>query len=260
MTTEMTRLDAAGDDLLFERVRRRIAADVAAGRLKRGERLAPERELAKRLGVSRNTLRRALHTLAEQALLESAGRRGWRVAERSFTETAHGPQSMTQWAAANGLELRSRVRRARVRAATDLEAQALRIARGAPVFELERVRIINGLPLSLDRSVLVLELAPFLPEVEFAKASLYGVLLDRAGIAPGSHECTIRAAAASARVAKVLDIAVGSPVLVMDELVADQSGRPFELARLTNRGDAYGYRTMQSAPVLEELAGGHGAS
>jgi GntR family transcriptional regulator len=250
MTTDMTRLDAAGEDLLFVRVTRALAADVAAGRLRRGERLAPERELSARFGVSRNTLRRALHALAEQALLESSGRRGWRVAEPSFTETAHGPQSMTQWATANRLELRSRVRRARARTASDREAQLLRIARHAPVFELERVRIVNGVPLSFDRSTLVLELAPFLPEIEFEDTSLYGVLFDRAAIAPGSHECTIRAAVATLPVAKVLEIAVGSPVLVMDELVSDQYGRPFELARLTNRGDCYGYRTTQFAPVL----------
>ncbi len=249
----MTRLDAAGDDLLFVRVTRRLAADVLAGRLRRGERLAPERELAARFGVSRNTLRRALHALAEQALVESAGRRGWRVAEPSFTETARGPQSMTQWASANGLELRSRVRRAGVRAASDREAENLRIPRRAPVFELERLRVVAGVPLSLDRSALVLEFAPFLPEVDFEDASLYGVLLDRAGIAPSSHECTIRAAAADASVAQVLEIDVGAPVLVMDELVSDQSGRPFELARLTNRGDCYGYRTTQFAPVLDEL-------
>jgi len=150
---------------------------------------------------------------------------------------------MTQWAAANGLELRSRVRLARVRPASDHEARVLRIARRAPVFELECVRIVDGVPLSLDRSTLVLDYAPFLPEVSFEDTSLYGVLLGRAGIAPASNECTIRAAAADARVAKVLQISTGSPVLVMDELVSDQSGRPFELARLTNRGDVYGYRT-----------------
>lgn len=251
--TGTKRLDAAGEDLLFVRVRRQLSADVAAGRLKRGERLAPERELADRLGVSRNTLRRALRDLAEQGLMRSSGRYGWRVADPSFTETAQGPQSMTEWAEANGLELRSRVRRARVRPASDEEAQVLRIPRRASVFDLERVRIVDGVPLSLDRSAVVLDLAPFLPEVEFEHASLYRVLLERAGIAPASYECTIRAAAADARVAKLLGIAAGSPVLVMGEVVFDQAGRPFELARLTNRGDCYGYRTTQLAPVLDEL-------
>jgi GntR family transcriptional regulator len=253
MTAEMTRLDAAGDDLLFVRVTRVLTADVAAGRLKCGERLAPERELSTRFGVSRNTLRRALHALADQGLLESSGRRGWRVAGPAFTETAQGPQSMTQWAAANGLELRTRVRRARVRPASDHEARVLRVPRRSPVFELERLRVVDGVPLSLDRSTLVLELASFLPEVDFEDTSLYAVLLERSAIAPSSSECTIRAARADNRAAKALEVELGSPVLVMDEVVFDQSGRPFELARLTNRGDVYGYRTTQFAPVLDQL-------
>jgi GntR family transcriptional regulator len=246
------RLDAAGEDLLFVQVTRLLAADVGAGRLQPGERLAPERELAGRLGVSRNTLRRALRELAGQGLLESSGRRGWHVAEPRFTETAQGPQSMTEWAEANRLDLRSHVLRAGVRAASDGEAHALRIPRRAAVFELERVRVVAGVPLSLDRSTLVLALAPFLPNVGFENASLYHSLREDAGLVPASYDCTIRATAAEARAAKLLGIAAGAPVLVIDEIVFDQYGRAFELARLTNRGDRYGYRTTRLAPVLDD--------
>ncbi|HWH64750.1 MAG TPA: winged helix-turn-helix domain-containing protein, partial [Gaiellales bacterium] len=74
------RIDARGSEPLYAQVMQRLRADLADGRLKVGQRLAPERELCARFGVSRNTLRRALLDLEEQGLLAAAGRDGWYVA------------------------------------------------------------------------------------------------------------------------------------------------------------------------------------
>jgi GntR family transcriptional regulator, transcriptional repressor for pyruvate dehydrogenase complex len=52
----------------------RLQAMMAAGELPVGRRLPPERELARDFGVSRNCIRQAIQTLAQQHLLES--RRG----------------------------------------------------------------------------------------------------------------------------------------------------------------------------------------
>ena len=60
------RHDVHGEDLPSVQVLRRIEADIRTGRLLPGSRLAPERELGARLGVARNTLRRALSALADE--------------------------------------------------------------------------------------------------------------------------------------------------------------------------------------------------
>ena len=51
------------------RVGRTLRDEIADGTLPAGQRLAPERELCLRLGVSRNTLRRSLLALAGDGLL-----------------------------------------------------------------------------------------------------------------------------------------------------------------------------------------------
>ena len=145
------RIDARGSEPLYAQVIQRLRADLADGRLKVGQRLAPERELCARFGVSRNTLRRALLDLEEQGLLAAAGRDGWYVAASPLVELARGPHSLTAWAREAGLVLTSRVMHQRLRPASPLEAAALGVEEGAGLFELERLRIVDGLALSLGR-------------------------------------------------------------------------------------------------------------
>src|SRR5258705_7192536 len=92
------RTDAAGRDLAYVRVMRRLETDIATGRLTPGERLAPERQLGARLDVARNTLRRALTDLAARGLLVSPDPFGWVVKGRAVTiETISGAHGRPRW-------------------------------------------------------------------------------------------------------------------------------------------------------------------
>jgi len=250
------RIDARGSEPLYAQVMRRLRADLADGRLKVGQRLAPERELCARFGVSRNTLRRALLDLEEQGLLAAAGRDGWYVAASPLVELARGPHSLTAWAREAGLVLTSRVLHQRLRRASALEAAALGVEEGAGLFELERLRIVDGLALSLDRSCLPGELAPSLEGIDFTAASLYDALAERAGLVPGGRDCVLQATTADARTARLLAIPEGAPLMLVHETVVDQRGRPLEFARLANRGDRWRYRTTHLAPELGSAADG----
>ena len=55
----------------YERVAERLAADVRAGRLTPGERLPSERELARRLGVGRASVREAIGALQVRGVLDT---------------------------------------------------------------------------------------------------------------------------------------------------------------------------------------------
>jgi GntR family transcriptional regulator len=229
------RRDVHGEDLPSVQVLRRIEADIRTGRLLPGSRLAPERELGARLGVARNTLRRALSALDAKGLIKARGRGGWVVVGPGVTERIEGPPSLTEWAARHGYVVTSTVITARARAAT------------SKVFELERVRFIEGVPISLDRSVLHPRLIPTLKGVDFTSRSLYGTVRERAGVIPSRAEVVVRAVPAIERVASLLTVSEGDPLLELDEMTFDQYDEPFETARLLNRGDRYAFATTLSA-------------
>ena len=253
------RIDPAGDELAHLRVMHRLEGDVQSHLLRAGDRLAPERELAERFGVARNTLRRALLQLEAQGVLESRGRRGWYVRDGQIVETLDGPHGLTDWATSHGMSIMSRVLGAEGRAATDEEAARLRLPRGAPVFELRRVRLVDGAPLALDRSVLAGRLTPVLEGVDFATVSLYATLREMAQLVPARAEVLLRAIRAEAPVAALLGMVPGEAILELRETVFDQYDEPFETATLLNRGDRYLFRTSLEHGG-HEIAGAPNAS
>ena len=141
------RIDARGSEPLYVQVMQRLRAELADGRLQVGQRLAPERELCARFGVSRNTLRRALLDLEEQGLLAAAGRRRLvRGRGSPLVELAQGPHSLTEWAHEAGVVLTSRVAAPAAAGRVGGRGGGAR-RRGGAVFELERLRIVDGLAL-----------------------------------------------------------------------------------------------------------------
>jgi GntR family transcriptional regulator len=252
-----TRIDAHGDDLPYLQVLRRLEADIATGRLAHGERLASERDLGTRLGVARNTLRRALGDLEARGLVSSQGRRGW-VVTASLTERVDGPQGLTDWAERHGFAVASIVRRSGVRPARDGEAVRLRVGPGTAVFELERIRVLDRHPISLDRSILHPRLVDVLAGVDFSSASLYATLRDRARVLPSRADVVLRAIPADDATAALLEVPGGSALLEVSETVFDQYGEPFETATLVNRGDRYAFGTTLSAHARERVVLGGG--
>lgn len=226
-----------------------INREIAAGVLKPGMRLPPERELCQQLSISRVTLRKALGKLVEDGVLSASHGRGWYVAETagpaavSGTEFPNSLESFTETAARMGLSAGSRVLRAETTPATLDQAEELSIAPGTPLFHLERVRLLDDVPIAIDVTRIPAQLAPSLTEADFSEDSLYGKLAE-AGIEPLRADATIEAREADATVAEELDLAVGKPVLVMRQVAVDRSEHPLFVSTITYAGDRYRLRTF----------------
>jgi GntR family transcriptional regulator len=171
------------------------------------------------------------------------------VVGQGVTERIEGPPSLTEWAARHGYLVTSSVIAARTRSVTSAEAVDLRIPTSSRVYELERVRYIEGTPLSFDRSVLHPRLIPKLKGIDFASHSLFGTIRERAGLIATRAEVVVRAVSATERVATLLTISEGEPLLELNEMTFDQYGEPFETAQLLNRGDRYAFATTLTAGV-----------
>src|SRR5262249_55180867 len=95
--------------LLHDRVYRILREEIERGVLPRGARLPAERDLCKRLTVSRATVRRALRQLNEDGLIESWVGRGTFVTGGLLSDPPNTYRSFTELGAERGLTASARV-------------------------------------------------------------------------------------------------------------------------------------------------------
>lgn len=228
--------------LRYQRVQDSLAEEIARGRRSPGSRLPPERALAEHFGVSRVTLRRALAEL-EGIGVVARHPGGWTVVAPTIGEPPNALMSFSEMAASRGLAPGGRVLDHHVRPATIDEADALGLAPGAPLFELERLRSMDGVPILVDRTRIPLSLAPGLDRLDLHEGSLYLVLEERYGMRPARAHFTVEAIAADERRAGLLGLDPGGPLLRCQQQTEDEIGRRIELCEMVYRGDRYRFRS-----------------
>ncbi|MEV6368784.1 GntR family transcriptional regulator [Micromonospora musae] len=263
MTVARTRMPRGlfADDALplYERTAKQLLDDLRATAAHPGDRLPSERALATRYAVSRVTLRAALADLESRGIVRPSSTRGWFVADldqlpeppaAATTETTPQVQGLADFARVNGLTPSSRVLSATVRPATVSEAEDLRIAPGADLFELHRLRFLDGLLVVLEHNRLPLAACPALAETDFNTASLYATL--RAADPPqtprvADYSCEARHP--TPREMELFEIGDTMPMLVATTLTFNQAGRPIELTVQVYRGDRYRFRASITNPA-----------
>jgi DNA-binding GntR family transcriptional regulator len=237
---------------LFQQVLDDVTARIRSGELAPGARLPSERWFALTLGVSRTTVRRAMEELLDLGLVESGGR--GLVVARPAPTVENRLVTLTEIARARGLEPTSRVCRAEARPATLDEADVMHVAPGAAVFDLVRVRMLDGVEIAVDHDRVPMSVLPNALELDFTTASLYGEM-ELAGAVLSEARTQIEACAASDDEAIELGLDPGVPVLVATERLYDEHDRVICLGRTVYRSDRHRFlatfsrRRKDSAPV-----------
>jgi GntR family transcriptional regulator len=203
-----------------------------------GMRLPPERELAERLGVARETLRRTLQEMQTDGLLQRRQGAGTFVAGqswvkplllRSFTEDMR-----ERGLVASSTLLSTRTLRADVKVATKLKAVP-----GSLVFEIRRLRLANGEPMALEHTFLSADRLPGFDPACLATQSLYEVLAREHGIVARNAAQEIQATVVTEDEARWLDVAPFSPALLVERQVFSTEGEPVEFGKSLYRADRY---------------------
>jgi GntR family transcriptional regulator len=225
---------------LYHRVYREIAQEIAAGGLAPGDRLPSERWFCDELGVSRATVRRAIEELTADGLVEPRGR-GTYVTGDALVEPPNTLISLTELGRARGLAATARVLACETRPATIDESETFAIAPGAALLELERLRMLDGHPISLDHNRVPLRFLPAPAELDFATDSLYEAI-EGAGHALARADYALEARGANAREAELLGVEPGAAVLFATTVALGEDGRIVDLGRTIYRADRYRFQ------------------
>jgi GntR family transcriptional regulator len=205
-------------------------------------RLPGERSLAEAVGVSRTTIRAALRKLEEDGVIEGHPQRGWYVRQRGrLSDRSSELESFTEVARARGFTPSSDVLEVASRRATIDEAERLAIPPAAPVIQIERLRRLDGIPICIDRTVMIESLCAAVLEADLARDSLYEQLQSRSGIWITRSASTLQARAATRSEAALLDLREGDPVLEISTR-SSAGGAIVLVSDVVYRGDSYRFQ------------------
>ncbi len=225
---------------LYHRVYKDIAREIESGALEPGDRLPSERWFCEELGVSRTTVRRAIEELVSEGLVQARAR-GAVIAGDALVEPPNTLMSLSELGRSRDLAATARVLASKLRGATLDEADAFVIAPGAELLDLRRLRMLDGLPISIDHNRVPARLLPDGGDLDFTSASLYDAL-DRAGYPPARADYELEASVADASQAKLLELAPGAPVLLATTVAFSGDGRVLDLGRTVYRADRYRFQ------------------
>ncbi|KUL49458.1 GntR family transcriptional regulator [Streptomyces sp. NRRL F-4489] len=223
--------------------RARRVAHVLRGQVLRGAFpggvLPDERALIAEFGTSRNTVREALGLLRDEGLVERRRGVGTVVVGRAYEHPLGELAGLAEVLQRYGTVV-NEVREARPVRAPASVARRLGLPEGSPAVYLERLRRVDGTPLSLDCTYLIPEVGE--PLLALGRARLenrdvFELIENAAGMPLGSAEVSVRAVVADPATCAVLAMPAGGAVLAVDRLTRLADGRPADLEFIHLRGD-----------------------
>jgi GntR family transcriptional regulator len=206
--------------------------------------LPGERSLAAMTGFSRVTVRRALAGLAAEGLVQARAGSGTYVGER-IVRSLSRLTGFTEDLRSRGLDPRVVFLERASGVATPEEAMALAVAPRTPVLRFRRLRFGGDRALALEDTVVP---KAVLGSPEAVEESLYEAL-EKIGCRPSRALQRIRAVAADAPSARLLDLKPGAACLEIERRAFLPDGRAVEFTRSIYRGDAYDFAAeLTTAP------------
>jgi len=221
-----------------EEARRRLIGMVERGTLQPDQKLGAERELAVKLGVSRSTLRQALASLEEAGIVRRVPGRGGGTfiasakVERDLSRIVGIPMLLRD----QGFTAGTRVISVAVTTAGVDAADALSISAADFVVDLVRIRLADGVPISLEHAVFPAELVPGLPERALG-GSIYELCDREYGLRPDEAIEHIEVVAADTDEASILAIETGAPLISVTRTTRTAEGVAFEYSHDLFRAD-----------------------
>lgn len=210
---------------------------IQRGEYRDGGLLPDEVSLARRLGVSRATVRAGISRLVYEGLLERKPGVGTRVAPSPVQSGIGAWHSFTHEMERMGITVQTFRIGSEVVPATEEAAAALQIAPQTPALRLDRVRGWDDEPVVHFRSWLHPRLG-LTPDTDFQRP-LYEDIEERCSVvADRSHE-QMTAVAAPEDMARLLAVPAGTPLLRRRRVVLDPGGNPIELAVVHYRSDRF---------------------
>jgi GntR family transcriptional regulator len=215
-----------------------LRQEVEAGRWKVGEQIPVEEDICAHFSLSRTTVRKSLDALVNQGLLHRSQGRGTFVSAPKQEEgLVNQPIGFFDDMAERGIKVVTQVLELHRILPPPTVAFELQLTPSEPVIEIRRVRCILDQPVVVVSSFVPYELCPSLLDADLTNMGLYQFLRERAGYKTYRAKSYVEAVGANEMEAQLLQVRLGSPLLMIESTVYLADGRPIDYYKSRHRGD-----------------------
>ncbi|TWG99537.1 GntR family transcriptional regulator [Mesorhizobium sp. J18] len=213
---------------LYLQVKESLVRRLINGSWQPGQLIPSEMELARELGVSQGTVRKALDTMTAENLLIRRQGRGTFVAEPEEGRLLFQFFRLVQDNGGRSFPS-SRILRSGPEKANRQEMETLGLVRDATVWRIERIRMFGKEPLLVETITLPAARFPGFDTIEEIPNNVYRLYSQRWGITIGAASEKLKATGADLRDARHLGCRPGMPLLHISRVAFDLEQNPVEL-------------------------------
>ncbi|WP_071634279.1 GntR family transcriptional regulator [Brucella cytisi] len=228
---------------LYAKVETSLADDISAGALPAGSQLPPEDRLIERFRVSRTTVRKAIENLVARGLVEIRRGKGTFVAQPKVTQELTELTGFVEDMQALGRAPTARLLDKEVVPADADVARQLALPSGALVMRIRRVRLADGVAMSLDETYLPREIGEKIVAHDLDVEPIFTLLEDKYDLPLVEAEYRLEAVTASPDVADALAVEPGSAVFLIERTSYTEGRRAIDYEKLHYRGDLISFVT-----------------
>ncbi|MGI8315980.1 GntR family transcriptional regulator [Halobacillus mangrovi] len=223
---------------IYYQIQEHLRSMIENKELNPGEAIPSERELAEKYDISRMTVRQAITNLANEGLLVREKGKGSFVAEQKIEQPLMQLTSFSEDMRRRGIEPGTLVKEFQIVKASAKVSDELQLPEGEEIYQLNRLRLGDGEPMAYEILSLPKEKLPLISE-EIVKGSFYNYIEKEMGLSIERAVQSFEPSLATELESEMLNIEVGSPVLLLRRTTYLSDGSPFEHVKSTYRGDRY---------------------
>ncbi|MBT3319117.1 MAG: GntR family transcriptional regulator [Clostridia bacterium] len=227
--------------LAYVTTKDRILNYIKKNKVNIGEKLPPESELCKILGISRLTLREAINALKNEGMINSIQGKGTFVSGNidNIANTLNSNLGISEMIVSSGHKPGvNHFEKELVKADKNI-AKKIGVEEGADVLVLKRIRTADDKAVVYSMDYFVPKMTAQFLGVTDENVSIYSFMEDVCGIKIGSGIAEILPVVAEKWLAEMLEIEVGEPALMIKQVVTDIHGEPLLYAEEYLRSDSF---------------------
>ena len=223
----------------YHRIAETLRERIREGDLTPGTRLDNQRALARSFGVTLMTLRQALELLERENLIARRHGLGTFVAAPSIDYDILQLRRFAGDLSAQGEHVTTRMLGSRLAPVDRRVTDALGLRPRGRVVAIERLRLVDGHPMSLQRSFLPPALGELVLAADLAVTPLIQVLEFKLGVTIERARETVSAVRLGRREARELGCLAGVPAFESERVSYDAAGAPVVFDRVYIPGDRF---------------------